>query len=450
MAMVDSSRAPRYVVVAVALFQLLVIADAGFAQTERPDQPIEDRHVDGGLAALTRAVSNNHPVAVPDMVELTDYLACPIAVLDNDIDDDGDDLSVVDVSEPPLGHAVLEEPSVVVFTPPKGWTGSTSFTYVVSDSSGARAEGVVSVAMSSAALIEARTLSKSLGTNALKVDSARSAVGPRTDVALSPLIGLQLFGEAFFQSLDGIEISIALLGLIAVVLMTVSLASRLPLILPLGSTRYWSAVAVDREDQLEIRSKPRRSSEVIYQLRPTTKGVESAVGPRLVPPGWLPIETPLGTGWAESRFLTEQVDSQTFMEDQRPAVLVHRLARRLSRGSSIAGLVSSRGLMLNVGEGLDLIDPGALPKLSRRGAHRNGHSPLAANFRTAIAAPFLRAYRDSGEIHPQNSHAPHVLLPSEVLNFRYLSVGGDDTETWLVFFEYEKSKPRIVGLLRDE
>ncbi|HEX6286663.1 MAG TPA: hypothetical protein VFZ80_04205, partial [Acidimicrobiia bacterium] len=272
----------------------------------------------------------------------------------------------------------------------------------------------------------------------------------KLDLAISPLMGLQLFVQAFFQSLDGIELSLALLGITAVVLAGFSLVSRLPLVVPFGSPRYWSAVLVGRESQLEIRERPNRSSKVIYQLRPTTKGIESEPARRLMPRGWIPVETPRGQGWAVTGQLTEQVDAQSFMEDQRPSAMVDKLAAGLMRDKDVTRLLARRGLIVDLGDGVEVIDPEMVGELTRSGLPRSPQTELRAEFESQVVGPFLEAYRASSEISAESSHSSSVLLPTEILNFRYLTVGAPGVGSWLVLFEYEKGRPHIVGILRDQ
>lgn len=388
---------------------------------------------------------NDEPRAVADRVVLTQYLSQRIPVLVNDSDPDGDVLILTAVGVPEHGEVEVTGDEVL-YTAPKGWTGTTDFTYVVEDGSGGASRGHVTVEVPRETLAAAQELSIVLGTEQLKSKWIGSIFDSKVDLAISPLMGLQLFVQAFFQSLDGIELSLALLGMTAVVLAGFSLASRLPMIVPLGSPRYWSAVLVGRESQLEIHEKPSRASKVIYQLRPATKGIESEPARRLMPRGWIPVETPRGQGWAETDRLTEQVDAQSFMEDERPSGMVDQLANRLSNGKDITQLLGRRGLIVDLGAGLEVIDPETLRGLVR-GRHRG---PFEEEFWSEIVTPFQAAYAASGEISADSSHSSSVLLPTEILNFRYLTVGRHHESTWLVLFEYEKGRPRIVGLLRDE
>jgi len=75
---------------------------------------------------------NTTPVAEDDAVE-TDYeTTITIEVLKNDSDEDGDKLSVTDVSEAENGSAKIEE-NKIVYTPNDGFSGEDKFEYTISD-----------------------------------------------------------------------------------------------------------------------------------------------------------------------------------------------------------------------------------------------------------------------------------------------------------------------------
>ncbi|HXV69947.1 MAG TPA: Ig-like domain-containing protein [Acidimicrobiia bacterium] len=421
-----------------------------FNGTARAAYTVEDDHGAKSSAEVIFEVTavNDDPYAVADHFVLNRYLSQHIPVLANDTDPDGDALILLSAGDPGRGEIAMADDGII-YTAPKGWTGTTSFTYVIVDGMGGMSEGVVSVEVPVETLVAARLLSAALGTDELKSEWVEGEFESKLDLAMSPLVGLQLFVQAFFQSLDGIELSLTLLGITAIVLSALSLLSRLPLVVPFGSPRYWSAVLVGRESQLEIREKPCTASKVIYQLRPATKGIESEPARRLMPRGWIPVETPRGQGWAETSQLTEQVDAQSFMEDERPSVMVDKLANKLTRGKDISRLVGDRGLIVDVGQGIEVIPRDDLS--GGVGRLRWGRrSPLHAALASRVVTPFLEAYRSSGEISAEASHSSSVLLPTEILNFRYLTVGVSGTGSWLVLFEYQRGRPRVVGILRDE
>ncbi len=71
-----------------------------------------------------------------------------IDVLANDSDPDGDPITVVAVTDPPIGSAVIDVGgSTITYTPTpgSGFTGSVLFTYTIRDGQGATATATVTV-----------------------------------------------------------------------------------------------------------------------------------------------------------------------------------------------------------------------------------------------------------------------------------------------------------------
>jgi len=92
------------------------------------------------LAVVTIHVVNRAPTAQND--SYTTYKNTPLnvpapGVLGNDSDPDGDPLTAVLVSPPSQGSLTLNADGSFTYTPPSGWSGTTSFTYKARDSDGA-------------------------------------------------------------------------------------------------------------------------------------------------------------------------------------------------------------------------------------------------------------------------------------------------------------------------
>lgn len=83
---------------------------------------------------------NRRPVAVDDAVQLTDSF---IAVLKNDFDPDGDQLTVTVTSAPTQGTAVVQSNGSILYTPAHGGVVTDSFTYTISDGDGGLASATV-------------------------------------------------------------------------------------------------------------------------------------------------------------------------------------------------------------------------------------------------------------------------------------------------------------------
>ena len=95
---------------------------------------------ESNVATVTITVQNRAPTAQND--SYTTYknttLNVPApGVLSNDSDPDGDPLTAVLVSPPSQGSLTLNSNGSFTYTPPAGWSGTTSFTYKARDTSNA-------------------------------------------------------------------------------------------------------------------------------------------------------------------------------------------------------------------------------------------------------------------------------------------------------------------------
>ena len=88
---------------------------------------------------------NDPPLAVDDAAETVEGTPVFIDVLANDSDPNGDTLTVVEVSAPAHGTAVVAAAGTVEYTPEPDFHGTDRFTYVVGDGSGLTAQAAVDV-----------------------------------------------------------------------------------------------------------------------------------------------------------------------------------------------------------------------------------------------------------------------------------------------------------------
>ena len=88
---------------------------------------------------------NNPPRAVDDAADTPEDTPVTISVLGNDSDPDRNTLTVVEVSAPTHGTAVVADTGEVVYTPEPDFHGTDRFTYVVGDGSGLTAQAAVDV-----------------------------------------------------------------------------------------------------------------------------------------------------------------------------------------------------------------------------------------------------------------------------------------------------------------
>ncbi len=69
----------------------------------------------------------------------------PQTLLANDVDDDGDKLSIIDFTQPRTGKLAMNRVKSLVYRAAEGFVGTDTFTYTVSDGNGATAIGKVSI-----------------------------------------------------------------------------------------------------------------------------------------------------------------------------------------------------------------------------------------------------------------------------------------------------------------
>jgi large repetitive protein len=98
------------------------------------------------VTIVTRPVVNRAPLAQDDRIDTKFNTAVAINVLANDADPDGDKVTITSVGAAANGTARITGASVQ-FTPANGFAGVTSFTYTISDPSGASAVGTVVVSV---------------------------------------------------------------------------------------------------------------------------------------------------------------------------------------------------------------------------------------------------------------------------------------------------------------
>ncbi|MGQ7960134.1 Ig-like domain-containing protein [Pseudomonas sp. SP16.1] len=90
---------------------------------------------------------NTPPLAKNDSATTSANTAVTIAVLANDSDPDGDSLSVTTISGVSNGTTKLNSNGTISFTPASGFSGTSSFSYSISDGKGGSASAQVSVSV---------------------------------------------------------------------------------------------------------------------------------------------------------------------------------------------------------------------------------------------------------------------------------------------------------------
>lgn len=96
------------------------------------------------VTVTVTAGANEPPIALDDRVSTPRDTPVDIAVLDNDVDPDGDTLTVVSVGNPAVGTASVANGGAR-YTPPSGYVGEASFTVEISDGKGGVATSIAFV-----------------------------------------------------------------------------------------------------------------------------------------------------------------------------------------------------------------------------------------------------------------------------------------------------------------
>jgi CshA-type fibril repeat protein len=139
------------------------IPNDGFIGTDTFTYAISDGKGGTDTATVTITVYNDPPIAVADKVSTDPDTPVEINVLMNDSDPDGDPLTIIEISQPENGTAVIDDrgtpddPSddTVIYTPNPGFIGTDTFTYTISDGHGGTAQAPVEVVIEQAIRREA-------------------------------------------------------------------------------------------------------------------------------------------------------------------------------------------------------------------------------------------------------------------------------------------------------
>ncbi|WP_433303609.1 Ig-like domain-containing protein [Actinoplanes sp. CA-030573] len=125
---------------------------AGWSGTDTFSYRVDDPHGGSGTATVTVTTVNAPPVGTDDMVNTPTNTPVTVDVLRNDVDPNGDPLTVDGVTQPPATEGTVTFTATdVTFTPDPVFAGTTTFTYTVSDPSGDTATAVVTVDVENAA-----------------------------------------------------------------------------------------------------------------------------------------------------------------------------------------------------------------------------------------------------------------------------------------------------------
>jgi cysteine-rich repeat protein len=126
--------------------RVLYVPAPDFHGADSLSYTISDGH--GGISIATLALTvnsvNDGPAAIHDSLVATEDTAAPIDPTLNDLDVDGDSLTVTDIHPPEHGTATFAG-NVVTYTPAANYNGADSFEYTISDGHGGLSTATVFV-----------------------------------------------------------------------------------------------------------------------------------------------------------------------------------------------------------------------------------------------------------------------------------------------------------------
>jgi uncharacterized repeat protein (TIGR01451 family) len=110
---------------------------AGFKGTDTFTYTVTDGNGGTATGTVTVTVSNAAPVASADAKRTPHRTPVTVSVLGNDMDPNGDDLTVTGVTQPAHGTARIGgSKQTVTYTPPAGFSGVVTFSYTIGDGDG--------------------------------------------------------------------------------------------------------------------------------------------------------------------------------------------------------------------------------------------------------------------------------------------------------------------------
>ncbi|MDJ0960174.1 MAG: Ig-like domain-containing protein [Acidimicrobiia bacterium] len=400
---------------------------------------------DDGVITITVLPLNDPPVANPDRRWFDDHGEHLIDVIKNDDDVEEDPITIWSISPPQHGTARIVNGELIAYDPDNGFVGADTILYTITDGNGGYASAELTIVLTDTVLGVAIERGAEIGIPAVP---SPPLAAPQIDGETAPqgsfvVATVTLMTEAFFQTIDALELPLFLLFIMILAMYVFARITHTPF---LGGTRRhtFAAVLLGREDNLEVRPEPLEHAPVIYRDLPAVRGVD-ATGRTRQSDGlsWMQIETPAGKGWVPSMNLMVERDLESFMNDRRPVELLSKLAAGFDRKGSLNKVISPRGLVVALGGGVIRYTKDEILELAGGASQTEGMSM----FRREISEPFLSAHRATPHISPQTPHSATALLPTECRNFLYLSLEPDAAgRPWLVFFEYVKDKPYVVGL----
>ena len=396
----------------------------------------------GGLRAtatvtITVRPVNDAPTGVDDTYIVEDYQATELNVLANDADIDGDPLRITRVTTAELGTVAILDHRSLSYDPTSGNTGIDTITYTIIDGNGGITNVKATILIPETVLAAGEELFDDIGPNGVEISTQPTQGATIGGFAIQ---SVTLMADAFWQTVLALRVPMFFLLLALGSVIVGGGLTNAPIFVAARRKRYYAGVLLHREAFLVAYQEPDTSSEIVYRFQPTARSIHAAGRIQAINgTTWIPVTTANGKGWIDTNHLVQEVDIETFMEDERPPQLVADFVQRLRTGQSTQRLLSRDGLLLALAHDVSFIPASMVPRLAARDRADESWSG-------AIAA-FMTAYDATEDISPKTAHSSVALLPSECQNFLYLALEPDALgRPWLVYIEYKNKTPYIIGL----
>ena len=146
---IESVTQPTNGTTSIILGEIVYTPDDDYFGSDSFSYTVIDGNGGSGTGSVSVTVNNinDEPIANDDTASTTEETAATINVLSNDTDVDGDTLTVTSVTQPDDG-VVVNNGANVTYTPDDEFSGTDSFTYVMSDGNGETDFATVTISVS--------------------------------------------------------------------------------------------------------------------------------------------------------------------------------------------------------------------------------------------------------------------------------------------------------------
>ena len=377
-----------------------------------------------GEIRLTVVPVNDPPTAVADAAAVLSGETVEIAVLANDVDVDGDTLTI-EIDGVSNGSATVAGDRLV-YAADADFEGVVEFEYTITDPAGASASAPVTVSVNSSAPVATLppvTTSPPTTTAPPPQSEAGLTTSPQWEAPIDGLVP-----EPGAGSTRGVlATAIDTLGQFYLPLLTLLVVAGTAWLLGRKNQAagvMHAVVLTGLEQSVPVYDKP--AGSVIHQYPAAQRQIE-VLGPARAADGedWLPVASPGGRGWMRARFLTEDVASTSFYEDVMDMDLVRALRTSLKEGNTIA--TSPRGR----------IDPENFERDPER-RELSGHAVAKL---TALITDWRATF------HVDKTASATALRPPQMRNLHWISFEAPGLDPWQLYFEYHDGKPHPVAAL---